>query len=211
MIGNSRSAIVAITAVVVVGATCARLIYDSEKAYRAGLEAIRQGHIEDAIILLRSSAMAFLPFNPFVDRAYDTLWQIGRKAEIAGDSELALAAYRAIRSSILASRNVSIPHSGWLEQIDMRIATLMARASPAGAEEDRQRRVHMSFLSARWQPSPFWSVVLALGFFLWIGSFIYFIFFGLNTSLTVSRRPAIFGLVGLCAGFMLWLAGMILA
>ena len=51
----------------------------------------------------------YTPFSPLVERAAEKLWRIGRDLETRGDTEKALIAYRALRSSFYAPMGSSNP------------------------------------------------------------------------------------------------------
>lgn len=193
----------------------ARVIYESQKYYFLAGEALKNPRTGDALLLLRKSAMWYAPFNPHVKNAHERLWQIGRKAELAGDQDLALEAYRAIRSSILAARSFYTPEVSTLDRVNERISVLMSRKShpPAfkGKSEEELHRLHYGLLSDIPQPDPKWSIVLIAGFFIWTGSIVYFIFSGLSSSLKIIRTPFLSSLLVFFVGMVLWITGMLMA
>lgn len=193
----------------------ARVLVESRAAFLEGERLLGEYRLEDAVYAHREAAMWYAPLNPFVGKAHERLWQVGRKAELAGDDQLALQAYRAVRSSIMATRSFFTPGAETLRAANERISRLMARAphSPAfaGRSKEELRKMHYLLLEENDQPDPFWSLLLIAGFFLWIGAVLYFIFRGLDRSLRPVRDHALRGAWMFLVGMAMWIAGMFLA
>jgi hypothetical protein len=201
--------------VVVLAALYARVMFTARRAVAEAEICIQEDRLDDAVFHLRRAAHAYAPLNPYNEHAYDRLWQLGRKAELEGDTHRALEAYRAIRSSILAARSTYTPHPARLAQVDDRIARLMARQSPPPADrhkpETQRMREHHALLADHSMPDPLWSVLLLVGFAGWVGACVGFIALGLDRELVVRRRPALVCALVFACGMALWIAGMLLA
>ncbi len=117
----------------------ARVLYSSRKEYLRGRQAAEMGRLDMAIVHYRRAAHWYAPGNPYVTSSLDALWNIADQAEGAGRIPLALAAYRAIRSSILGTRSFYTPHADRLAKVNPRIAALMARQELQRKAEARRR------------------------------------------------------------------------
>ncbi|MCD6499382.1 MAG: hypothetical protein J7M25_13910 [Deltaproteobacteria bacterium] len=104
-----------------------RVFYSSRKEYFSGRKALAAGRTEPAVLHFRRSAHWYAPGNPYVVSSLDALWHIGRSAEASGRIDLALMAYRAIRSSVLGTRSFYTPHAAYLHRVNPKIAVLMAQ------------------------------------------------------------------------------------
>ncbi len=214
--GWRRTALMVLVVTLVVGgAFYVKVLLASRAALAAAEESLAAGRTDDALFLFRRAARAYTPLNPWNEAAMDRLWQLGRKAELAGDTDRALEAYRAIRAAILGARSFYTPHEERLAEVDDRIARLMARLPPAPVDRDlteaeRMRR-HAELLAWNPQPDPMWSVLLLVGFLSWLGACAGFILVGLDRDLVVQRRPAVVCVGVFVAGMALWIAGMLLA
>jgi len=193
----------------------ARVVYESQRNFFEAEEKLTQSKRHGAVYHFQAAAAWYSPFNPYVKKSHDRLWQIGRKAELAGDGDLALEAYRAIRSSILGSRSFFTPEAETLRAANERISVLMAAKAHAPAFKsmglDELRRIHYGKLADSKQPGPLWVMVLLLGFMLWTGAVAYFIFSGLGPGLKVLRGHLIRSGVVFALGMGLWITAMVMA
>ena len=149
-----------------------RVVTSSRSELEAADAARADGQTEAAVVHYRRAARWYAPGNPYSEEALSKLGTIGRESEEAGDVELALSAWRAIRAAIMSSRSFYTPHRDRLEAANARIAALMAREPPppidAGKTEDELRREHLALLTQTTRPSILWTVVLLLGFSAWV-------------------------------------------
>lgn len=156
----------------------------------------------------------YVPGSPYVGRAADALWGMGRAAEDAGDPELALFAYRGLRSGAYATRSFYQPLPRRIDEADERIADLMvldpraAWPDPDLAQEQRRAQV-LENLKQHTDPATFWVIVLELGFLTWLACGAAFAW-GLGRKERTARRTWILASVS-SAGYLLWLLGMKLA
>jgi hypothetical protein len=211
-----RSVLVVLAvAAAVTGAAYVRVLLTAREALVKAEVSLADERPDDALFHFRRAAHAYAPLNPWNGRAHDRLWQMGRKAELEGDQDRALRAYRSIRSSILAARSFYTPHTERLEEVDGRIARLMARLPPPpvdrGKTEAQRMREHLELLRDTPQPDPLWSLLLVIGFAAWVGAAVCFIMIGLDRDLGIRRRPALVTAAVFVSGLALWLAGLFLA
>ena len=192
-----------------------RAFYGSMTAYYKGASYLKDKKYIRAITFFDRSIHWYTPFNPYVDRSAERLWNIGKYAEQKGDTKLALIAFRTIRRGFYSTHSFYKPGREWINRCDTQINQLMG-------PELQNRETHSSsgkkggFITKRQKdPSPkiFWTILLEIGFLGWVGSVIGFIMFPLrrkeeNQSLTSSFLVWI-GLT--IVFFAFWIFGMMKA
>jgi hypothetical protein len=197
------------------GLLTGRALYSSRVELALGQEAYERGDRQGAVVHLRRAAHWYAPGNPAVTTALGELRRIGRQAEMEGQAELALSAYRAIRSSCLGTRSFYTPHEERLAEANGRIAVLLAhqRRPPMdrGKTVGQLRDEHHEILSRVEAPAPLWAAVACFAFLLWIGGAFAFIFFGLDEELRIQRRKALSWALVVAVGLILWVVGLLLA
>ena len=160
-------------ATLVFGVVGARVIHSAQTELSDARLAAEGGDLDRALVHYRRAARYYVPGSPYHVHALERLDLLGRGAEAEGNVDRALAAYRAIRGSILATRSVYVPERERLEAADQRIAALMA-AQPApgmdaGKSKEQLRAEHLALLTASPDPNLAWSLVLLLGFAAFVG------------------------------------------
>jgi hypothetical protein len=162
----------ALVVLLLLAAVCARVVSSARSELRAGDAYAAAGHVEAALVHYRRAARWYAPLSPYHRQALARLGAIGADAERRERPELALEAYRAIRTAILSTRSWYVPEQARLRATDERIASLMAAlpAPPmdAGKSREQIRREHLALLRADPDPSVAWTLVLLLGFASWV-------------------------------------------
>jgi len=159
---------------IVTSIACARVAFESRAELHEGRAHLAAGHIDAGLRHLRRAAHLYLPGSPYVREAYDALESAAQIAEAHGQHDKALAAWRAVRASCLATRWLIVPHSDRLHRANRRIAHLMALLPPAPIDRDiplaqREER-HLALLQQDDAPAPAWVVVMGFGLVLWVGA-----------------------------------------
>lgn len=174
-----------------------------------------EGRVADAILHYRRAARWHAPGAPWVSRSLDALERIGRAASDRDDRATALAAYRAMRGAILATRSLYTPFPGRLARANDRIAALMAEEPPAPADAqknvDARRRMHAALLARDESPSVGWSLVMLLGFAAWMGGSVGFIRHAIGDDDRLVGRPALVWTACALGGFLIWMLALGLA
>ena len=149
-----------------------RVVTSSAAELREGDRLNARHDREAAVVHYRRAARWYAPGSPYHVRALDHLGEIGAGAERDGDKELALSAYRAIRSAIMSTRSFYVPEQDLLHAANERIAELMAEqpAPPmdAGKSRAQLRAEHLALLEANHDPKLLWTLVLLFGFVAWV-------------------------------------------
>lgn len=163
-----------LVALVIAAVVCARVLTDSRAELDAGRRALAAGHDDMGVRRLRRAAHLYLPLSPYTRDAYDALEAYARSAESRGQNDRALSAWRAVRSSALATRWLVIPYRERLERANRRIARLMSLLPPPpvdrGATQAQLEERHLALLQEDRAPDPAWVVLMGLGFALWMGA-----------------------------------------
>ncbi len=175
------------------------------------------GHGDPALAIshYRRAARWYAPFSPYPEEALARLAEIGTQAEEAGDTDLALSAWRSIRAATLGSRSFYVPHEERLHDADRHIAALMARLPPPPIEVRRtveeREAAHLALLEAEVGPSPLPSLLALIGLGPWIAAAVLFATraFGDDDKI-VSREARRWGGVFL-VGMVLFVLGLWLA
>ncbi|MBC8071910.1 MAG: hypothetical protein IAG13_26520, partial [Deltaproteobacteria bacterium] len=119
-----RGAVVLAIAVPVV----AHVAWEAHAELELAIDARERGDEQAEVIHLGRALRWRIPGASHDELAIDRLLAIGEQAESAADDPAhvrALAAYREIRSALLGSRGLDVPHADVLADVDARIARLM--------------------------------------------------------------------------------------
>ncbi len=164
----------ALAALTIVGAVATRVLVEGRRELRAGDSALQRGDVMDGVRRLRRAAHWYLPGSPYCARAYERLESVALQAEGQARNEHAFAAWRAIRSSALATRWLIVPQRERLDRANRHIAALLADMpggpQDRGVERARLREDHLALLTNDRAPEPAWIVVMAIGFAAWIAA-----------------------------------------
>ena len=157
----------------VVAAMSLRVVTSAKQELREAQAADDANDLAAAVVHLRRAARWYAPLSPFHVRALDALERIGAAAETRSDPEMALMAFRAMRSAILSARSFYTPEPERLDRANQAIARLMAALPPpqmdASKSREQLRLEHLALLQATHAPNVFWTLVLLLGFATWVG------------------------------------------
>jgi hypothetical protein len=209
----SRVTAVALCALACVSMIVGRVVWSS----RAELQHARTfgpSDLEQRIFYLGVAARLYVPGNPYSRAALDELAAIG-----ATSGTNALAANRAARSAIYATRSFYTREPQLLATVNQRIAAAMAELEvSADAHTDRAKSVawHLDKLNADDAPSTAWSLVAIFGCALWIGAaFVFtrrgFSRSGANDDETLHVPYALASASGVVVGMALFWLGLHLA
>jgi tetratricopeptide (TPR) repeat protein len=188
-----------------------RAFYGSMHAHRQGEAYLEKQQYIKAITFFDRSIHWYTPFNPYISKSAQHLWEIGVKAEQQGDIQLALIAVRTIRRGFLGARSFYVPGEHWISKCDRKIVSLMAKGSGG---QDMKGNTALSFSTQKSQePDVFWTLILEVGLLGWIGSAIGFLMYGLAKGQTpkLRSRSAIFWGVMIIIFYTLWIVGMVKA
>jgi hypothetical protein len=155
-----------------------RVLMSAREELASADAAFERADLESAVVHYRRAARWYVPASPIHVRALAKLESIGQAAERAGDTELALSAYRSVRGSIMAVRSFYVPERARLSRANQRIALLMAEQPAPGMDLGKSKAQiqseHLALLQREPGPSVLWTIVLLVGFFSWVfGAFVF--------------------------------------
>ncbi len=114
----------------------ASVVLAGEAELDASDRALDAGDPHEAIVCARRAARWYAPGAPHVGHAYRRLIALARGAEERRRRELALLAWRGVRSAALETRWVVTPHAEELALAEAEIARLLALAAHDAAAPD---------------------------------------------------------------------------
>lgn len=196
------------------GVIVVRAMWEGQSALSRGDEAHLKGDSEGAVRWWRRSARWYVPLAPHTGRAYERLRTLAQAAESKGDTEVALAGWRGIRSSIRATRSFYTPYSEHADEADQHIAALMAAqevTEDAARNKQEREAFHYGLLKLDQMPSVFWSIIALLGLALWIGAGFAFALRAIDDKDRLVPAAAAYSGAGIAIGLVIWLTGLHLA
>ncbi|TWJ19473.1 tetratricopeptide repeat protein [Geobacter argillaceus] len=98
--------------------------YRQWRQFGKGEKALAVGDYIQAVAGFESAIHLYTPGSPLVSHSAEKLWQIGETLERQGDTDKALIAYRALRSSFYAAHWLITPGQSWIARCDGKIAQL---------------------------------------------------------------------------------------
>ena len=136
----------------------------------------------------------------------DKLAAIGRS-----DPGRALAAWRELRSAILATRSFYTPHRALLDEANRQIAELMADAELAAGTQhghERARAWHAARLAQDEAPKLGWTLVALFGLIAWVGCAVGLLLRGIGDDDRLRPRAALAWAVGVAVGLAAFFLGL---
>lgn len=157
----------------VVFAVTARVIWAGEAEITESSAALRRGDAQDAVVHARRAAGFYAPGAPHVRVAYERLVTIATAAEGLGDRDLALLAWRGVRTASTETRSFYVPHAADLDRANVAIARIEAAAPrPPGTRTEPPQRIEDKLRAALERdetPRTPWVFALLAGLVAWAG------------------------------------------
>jgi hypothetical protein len=194
---------------IVLGAASARVVYSGEKEIALSTAALKAGDAHGAAEHARRAAGWYAPGAPHVRVAYDRLLALGRAAEGLGDRDLALYAFRGVRTAALETRWIVIPHEEDLDTANRAIARLSTDAPrPPGLRVEPPQKIEREQLDALARdeaPRTAWVVLLVAGALTWAAGAIAAVRRAVSAEGELMWSRALPGAVIAAAGVAAWL------
>jgi hypothetical protein len=175
---------------------------------KVGEAALARGDVILAIDAFERAGRMRVPGARAYLEALDRLEAIGAPAAAAGDVVTARAAYEAVRRAILGTRSLGTPQAERLQRVDARLAELMARADQTGATPEARRAWHAARLARTSAPRAGFTVMLLIGFGLWVGGGAALALGGIGADDRLRRWQALLAAAAIAGGLVLWLVGL---
>jgi len=165
------------------------------------------GHVDEAVGFYDRTLHMYWPGSPDVAQAITQLKQIALDAQTQSDTGLALHVWRVIRSGLYASRGLYQPYSETVVEAEEAIATLVSHE----AADPQAKARHLALLERSDDPARGWSMLALMGFALWIGAAIAFIWRAMTADGRLLSRPALLWTAVFITGYVLWITGLAFA
>jgi hypothetical protein len=185
-----------------------RATLSAHSELRAGEAALARGDVLLAIDALERAGRMRVPGASTHLVALDRLEAIGAPAAAAGDLATARAAYEAARRALLGTRSLGTPQAERLQRLNARLAELMARADEGGGTPEARRSWHAARLARTEAPRAGFTVMLLIGFGLWVGGGAALALGGIGPDDRLRRWQALLAAAAIAGGLALWLVGL---
>ncbi len=192
-----------ITVLCMIGILLLRLSFDQLQSYSNGVEDLKKGNYNNAVMYFERVLQAHIPFSPLEEKAKNHLIGLASVFEKEKEYEQALLCYETIRTSRYLTRHFFIPGSKDLPFLNGRIASIKAQLLVKdGLVKDFKDGYdqQMGIMNKDYSPSAFWSLVGVSAFWAYIGFIMLWIF----------KRKGIYVYV-CCLAFIVWLTGLYIA
>ncbi len=191
-----------------------RVVYSQRSHFMAAEKYYSEANWKLAVREYDTAMHFYTPWSPYIERSAKKLWQIGEMFEKQGRLDWANIAYSSIRSSFYSSRSLYTPGKDWINKCDDKIADLNVKmlikdGSIKPEEADAEKKKHLYVLKVDRAPNPFWSVLVEISFFGWIGSVIFVIFKGLSDNGKINKKFALYGVLSFLVTFAIWVAALL--
>ncbi len=143
-----------------------RALYSGEAQLAASTDALKAGDAHQATVRARRAASWYVPGAPHVGVAYQRLIALAEAAERNQRDDIALLAWRAVRSASQQTRWLITPHARDAARAEREIARLSSVAPGAAVADPDRVRQQLKLLATHPGPSRLWAVVLLLSFVL---------------------------------------------
>ncbi|MFX1297380.1 MAG: hypothetical protein ACFFD2_21310 [Promethearchaeota archaeon] len=193
----------------------ARAFIGSMNNFRRGEAYFYKQQYIKAITFFSRSMHWYTPFNPYIERSAEYLWEISEQSEQINDEKLSLIALETIRDSFYSSRSIYSPGINWIDKSEGEIRNIVNNRKKSMFQRNdgiTENNIHVSGIEYN-DPNIFWTIILEIGMFGWIGSVICFIFFSLGVVNKSIRFIHSYWFWILVAGvnYGLWILGMVKA
>ncbi len=213
--GAKRVLVGLIFLVLALSAVTLRVVVAGELEIAASTDALVAGDPRGAVTHAKAAATWYAPGAPHVRVAYDRLMALGAAAEQRQNREIALLAYRSVRSASESTRWLVTPHAADARRADEAVARIESTAprppatslEPAPVIERRQ----LEDLARRHAPRLDMVVVLASSLVAWAFGLAWVLFRAVDESGKVAWRSARFGVALAVVGLVAWVVALYLA
>jgi hypothetical protein len=185
-----------------------RAVMSARTELRDGEAALARGDVVLAIDAFERAGRLRVPAARIHGVALDRLEAIGARAAAAGDLDTARAAYAAARRALLGSRVLTTPEPARLQRVDARLAALLARAGTPAGDAAASQAWHAARLAATPAPRPGFTLLLLLGFGLWVAGAAALALGGIGPDDRLRRPQAALAAAAIVVGLVLWLVGL---
>ena len=202
---------------IIIIAIWTRTLISSKKNFSEGEKYFNNKQYIKAITFFDRSMHWYTPFNTYIEKSAEYLWEISDRAKAISNDQLSMIAIETIRNSFYSSRSFYLTGDNWIKRCDDRIHDITKNQDEKTKNEEvesgGQDKIYMQDNIVYNDPAILWTVVLEIGLLGWIGAVLGIIFFRLRPSLEADRFIHTYWFWILLAGinYSLWIFGMIKA
>jgi hypothetical protein len=208
-----RATIVFVLILIMFIAIWTRAFIGSKKNFAEGEEYFNDRQYIKAITFFDRSMHWYTPFNPYIERSAEYLWEISEQAEQINDERLSLIAIETIRNSFYSSRSFYSPGIHWIDKCESKIRNIVKNQKEMILQRSDADVVDIEYESTMKynDPNIFWTIILEFGLFGWIVSVLCFIFvfLGAENKSNGSIRSYWFWILLAGINYSLWILGII--
>lgn len=174
-----------------------RVSWEGRAELEAADQAREQAQVEREILHLGRAARWRLPLADHHQQALERLLELGDEHELRGDDgvQIALSAYREARGAILATRSLGVPDPELFQELNWRIARLMAAQERAFGIDlsgtGEQEAWHYALLEQVPGPDAHMGTAMAIAFVSWVAATVGFMLRAIDARGHVRARAAI--------------------
>jgi len=183
-----------------------RVFISGHQARQTADRLVDQNRADEAVGYYDRVLHMYWPGSPDVARAVAQLEKIAAHAEQREDLSGAIHAFRILRSGLYASRSLYQPYPEIITMTEQKIVALSVKMGNPDPPAQ-----YLALLQKNQDPARSWSMIALLGFALWIGSTLAFLWRAVTPEGRLLPRPALCWGLAFAAGYGLWLAGLALA
>ena len=192
-----------------------RAFYGSIRTYQKGEIYLEEKQYVRAVTFFDRSIHWYTPFNPYVQKSAERLWEIGELAEKQGDIQLALIAFRTIRNGFYGASHFRTPGMAWIRKSERKVNVLLGVEAREREVSGDSTSLQEELLRDQKSTSPkiLWTIVLEIGFLGWIGSVIGFIMLRVRHEKESENRASLklLWITLTVVFFIFWIIGMMKA
>lgn len=151
-------------ALAALSAAATRVVLSGDAELSASTAALEAGDPREAVVRARRAAGWYAPWAPHVDAAYQRLAALARAAETHRRDDIALLAWRSMRSAAIETRWLVSPRQADIALANEEIARLMAKRPDEAEPDPVVRQAQLQTLLRHEPPSRWWAIALCLSF-----------------------------------------------
>jgi hypothetical protein len=159
-----RTLFICAIALAVMGAIVARALISGDAELEASNVALEAGDPHEAVVRARRAAGWYVPGAPHVPAAYSRMRALAESAEQHRRDDVALLAWRGIRSAVIETRWVLSPYGEELALANREISRLMAKRPNAAEPDAAVMQAHLQKLTRHEPPHVAWAFALVAAF-----------------------------------------------
>ena len=193
-----------------------RALIGSKKNFVEAEKYFNEQQYIKAITFFDRSMHWYIPFNPYIDKSAESLWEISEQAEQINDERLHLFAIETIKNSFYSSRSFYTPGTEWIKRCDDKIQNIIKNKNEeifkVKDEIESQDKTDKQVIVYN-DPDILWTIVLEIGLFGWIGAVLGFIFYYLRPYLKTRKyiHNYWFWILVAAVSYSIWIIGLIKA